>query len=156
MADLHAVPRGMYDGPVFDLTTTPKAGTPAGSTRGSPTRPNPPVRNLHQSGFSLSGESGQADGLLSQREVLAGKEAKVQPDRPSGLKDDQFCLESTPAGGGARAGRGRGRLIDNFYAQIAIASSSLGFYLSSPFPCHNNNASNSYKHLPWLSYIMNL
>ena len=55
MADLHAVPRGMYDGPVFDLTTTPKAGTPAGSTRGSPTRPNPPGRDLHQSGFSLSG-----------------------------------------------------------------------------------------------------
>ena len=112
MADLHAVPRGMYDGPVFDLTTTPKAGTPAGSTRGSPTRPNPPVRNLHQSGFSLSGESGQVDGLLSQREVLAGKEAKVQPDTTSGLKDDQFCLESTPGGGareGKAGGRGRGR-----------------------------------------------
>ena len=33
-----------------------------------------------------------------------GKEAKVQPDRTSGLKDDRFCLEITPAGGGVRGG----------------------------------------------------
>lgn len=33
-----------------------------------------------------------------------GKEAKVQPDRTSGLKDDHFCLEITHAGGRARAG----------------------------------------------------
>ena len=33
-----------------------------------------------------------------------GKEAKVQPDRTSGLKDDRFCLEITPAGGGVGEG----------------------------------------------------
>lgn len=73
MADLHAVPRGMYDGPVFDLTTTPKGGTPAGSTRGSPTRPNPPVRNLHQSGFSLSGESDKLMATISERVGKGGE-----------------------------------------------------------------------------------
>lgn len=79
MADLHAVPRGLYDGPVFDLTTTPKGGTPAGSTRGSPTRPNPPVRNLHQSGFSLSGEWDVGRGGPGQE----GRDEGGAPSAPS-------------------------------------------------------------------------
>lgn len=81
MADLHAVPRGMYDGPVFDLTTTPKGGTPAGSTRGSPTRPNPPVRNLHQSGFSLSGESDKLRATMRGKEEREGGKRKISAQR---------------------------------------------------------------------------
>lgn len=66
----------MYDGPVFDLTTTPKGGTPAGSTRGSPTRPNPPVRNLHQSGFSLSGESDKLRATMSEKGQREGENGR--------------------------------------------------------------------------------
>ncbi|XP_018412494.1 PREDICTED: dihydropyrimidinase-related protein 3 isoform X1 [Nanorana parkeri] len=65
IADLHAVPRGMYDGPVFDLSSTPKAGIPAGSAKGSPTRQTVPVRNLHHSAFSLGGNQGDESGVRS-------------------------------------------------------------------------------------------
>uniref|UniRef100_A0A4W4HL18 Amidohydrolase-related domain-containing protein n=1 Tax=Electrophorus electricus TaxID=8005 RepID=A0A4W4HL18_ELEEL len=53
LAVLRAVPRGMYDGPVSDFTPMSRGGTPSASARTSPTKA--PIRNLHQSGFTLAG-----------------------------------------------------------------------------------------------------
>uniref|UniRef100_A0A8C0VI51 Dihydropyrimidinase like 4 n=1 Tax=Cyanistes caeruleus TaxID=156563 RepID=A0A8C0VI51_CYACU len=55
LAEVHGVPRGMYDGPVHEVPASVRAVGPGTF----------PVRNLHQSGFSLSGS--QADDHIARR-----------------------------------------------------------------------------------------
>uniref|UniRef100_A0A8C0IXV0 Dihydropyrimidinase like 4 n=1 Tax=Chelonoidis abingdonii TaxID=106734 RepID=A0A8C0IXV0_CHEAB len=68
LAEIHGVPRGLYDGPVHDIIVTAKAVAPTPTSRIAPCSgkiPTLPVRNLHLSGFSLSGS--QTDDHIARR-----------------------------------------------------------------------------------------
>ncbi|XP_076855541.1 dihydropyrimidinase-related protein 2 isoform X2 [Brachyhypopomus gauderio] len=68
MAEARGVPRGNYDGPVHDVISMTKSVPPTPTTRG-PSCPGKtttgPARNLHQSGFTLSGT--QKDDHIPRR-----------------------------------------------------------------------------------------
>ncbi|XP_061082609.1 dihydropyrimidinase-related protein 4 isoform X3 [Conger conger] len=68
MADARGVPRGLYDGPVHDVVSATKSMPPTPTGRG-PACPGKaqiaPARNLHQSGFTLSGT--QMDDHIPRR-----------------------------------------------------------------------------------------
>ncbi|XP_069467522.1 dihydropyrimidinase-related protein 4 isoform X1 [Ambystoma mexicanum] len=68
LADVRGVPRGLYDGPVHDVTVTANSVAPTPTSRIAPCPgkiPTQPCRNLHRSGFSLSGS--QTDDHVPRR-----------------------------------------------------------------------------------------
>ncbi|XP_042170940.1 dihydropyrimidinase-related protein 4 isoform X1 [Oncorhynchus tshawytscha] len=70
MADARGVPRGNYDGPVHDVISMTKSVPATPSSRGPqcPGKgPLGPTRNLHQSGFTLSGMGTQIDDHIPRR-----------------------------------------------------------------------------------------